>query len=407
MADNRAVVYVERGTVAVQPLAYPRLRLAPGPGVPPGNAGRDCPHGAVLRVLATNICGSDLHILRGREDPPPGLVLGHEITGQVVETGPAVEFTSVGDVVSVPFNVACGSCSMCRRGETGCCLRVNPDGAGSAYGCAGLGGWRGGQAGYVMVPYADWNLLPFPDREQALEKIVDLAMLSDIFPAGLHGCRMARVAAGSSVYIAGAGAVGLAAATAAFLLGAATVVVGDLNPGRLAQARSFGCATVDVSAGDVRQQLRELTGEPEVDCAVDAVGFEARGDLAGAGAPAPAAVINTLIEVTRAGGAIGLVGLYVMRDVLAADEGASHGRLPLDLGLAWAKSLTIATGSTPVARYNRWLLAAILAGRVSIARNVNARVVPLEQAPEAYRALDQGAACKFVLDPTGALAGRT
>jgi len=388
----------------VETVGYPGLRLEAGPGVPAENAGRDCPHGVILRVLATNICGSDLHILRGREDPPPGLVLGHEITGEVVERGPAVEFAKVGDIVSVPFNVACGSCEMCRRGETGCCLRVNPAGVGSAYGCAGLGGWRGGQCEYVLVPYADWNMLTFPDREQALAKILDLAMLSDIFPAGFHGCRLAGVGAGSSVYIAGAGAVGLAAATAAFLLGAATVVVGDLNAERLARARSFGCATVDVSAGPVPEQLRELTGEPEVDCAVDAVGFEARGDPANPGVEVPAAVINTLIQVTRAGGAIGLIGLYVMRDVLAVDELSGRGRLPLDIGLAWAKSLTIGTGSAPVARYSRLLMRAILQDRATIARNVNARVIPFEQAPEAYRVLDGGAATKFVLDPTGSLA---
>src|SRR5213592_3645982 len=113
-----------------------------------------------------------------------------------------------------------------------------------------MGGWVGGHANYVMVPYADWNLLKFPDKEQAMEKILDLAMLSDIFPTGYHGCVTAGVTTGSTVYIAGAGPVGLAAATSALLLGAAAVIVADLNADRLAKARSFGCETVDVSQGE-------------------------------------------------------------------------------------------------------------------------------------------------------------
>ena len=124
------------------------------------------------------------------------------------------------------------------------------------------------------MPYADWNLLKFPDRDQALEKILDLAMLSDIFPTGFHGAVTAGVGVGSTVYIAGAGPVGLAAAAGAQLLGAAVVIVGDLNEDRLAQARSFGCETVNVGEGSVPDQLEQLLGVPEVDAAVDAVGFE-------------------------------------------------------------------------------------------------------------------------------------
>ena len=106
----------------------------------------------------------------------------------MIETGPDVEFIKKGDLVSVPFNIACGRCRMCKEGNTGVCLNVNPGGYGSAYGYVDMGGWVGGQAEYVMVPYADWNLLKFPDKEQALEKILDLTMLSDIFPTGYHGC---------------------------------------------------------------------------------------------------------------------------------------------------------------------------------------------------------------------------
>ena len=165
----------------------------------------------------------------------------------MIETGPGVEFIKKGDLVSVPFNIACGRCRMCKEGNTGVCLNVNPGGYGSAYGYVDMGGWVGGQAEYVMVPYADWNLLKFPDKEQALEKILDLTMLSDIFPTGYHGCVSAGVTTGSTVYIAGAGPVGLAAAHAAQLLGAAVVIVGDMITERLTQARSFGCETVDLS----------------------------------------------------------------------------------------------------------------------------------------------------------------
>src|SRR6185312_14820466 len=163
-------------------------------------------------------------MVRGRTTAPEGLVLGHEITGEVIEVGPGVEFIEVGDLCSVPFNIACGRCRRCKTGDTGVCLNVNPDRPGSAYGYVDMGGWVGGQAEFVTVPYADWNLLTFPDKDQAMEKILDLTMLSDIFPTGYHGCVTAGVTSGSTVYIAGAGPVGLAAAASALFLGASAVI---------------------------------------------------------------------------------------------------------------------------------------------------------------------------------------
>src|SRR6476659_3945121 len=401
MADNRGVAYIEPGKVEVQNIDFPELELKDGPGVHPDNVGRRTPHGAILRIVATNICGSDQHMVRGRTTAPAGLILGHEITGEVIETGPDVEFINVGDMVSVPFNIACGRCRNCKEGKTGVCLNVNPDRPGSAYGYVDMGGWVGGQAEYALVPYADWNLLKFPDRDQAMEKIRDLAMLSDIFPTGFHGAITAGVRPGSTVYVAGAGPVGLAAATSAFLLGAAVVVVGDLQKERLAQARSFGCETIDVSQGETRDQLEQLLGEPEVDCAVDAVGFEAHGHGADAQQERPATVLNTVMDVTRAGGAVGIPGLYVTGDPGAVDAAAKKGSLSIRLGLGWAKSLSFATGQCPVMRYNRQLMMAILHDRVQIAKNVNATVIPLDQAPKGYADFDKGAARKFVLDPHG------
>ena len=154
MASNRGVAYLEPGKVEVQSIDDPRLALGDRP----------CEHGVILRVLTTNICGSDQHRVRGRTTAPPGLILGHEITGEFIECGRDVEFLRVGDIVSVPFNIACGRCRNCKEGQTGICLNVNPGRAGAAYGYVDMGGWVGGQAEYVMVPYADFNRLKLPPR---------------------------------------------------------------------------------------------------------------------------------------------------------------------------------------------------------------------------------------------------
>jgi glutathione-independent formaldehyde dehydrogenase len=405
MAGNRAVAYIEPGKVEVHETDYPTLELKDGPGVNPGNVGRQCHHGVILKVVTTNICGSDQHMVRGRTTAPPNLVLGHEITGEVVEVGRDVEYIAKGDVCSVPFNIACGRCRNCKEGKTGICLNVNPDRPGSAYGYVDMGGWVGGQAEYVMVPYADWNLLKFPDKDQAMEKIMDLTMLSDIFPTGFHGAVTAGVGPGSTVYVAGAGPVGLAAAVGAQLLGAAVVIVGDLVEERLAQARANGFEAVDVSKGDPRDQVEQLLGVPEVDAAVDAVGFEARGHGEGSKQEAPATVLNSLMDLTAAGGAIGIPGLYVTGDPGGIDEAAQKGSLSLSLGTGWAKSLAFTTGQCPVMRYNRQLMMAILHDRVQIAKAVNATKIPLDEAPRGYAEFDSGAAKKFVIDPHGSVAG--
>ncbi|OEV03208.1 formaldehyde dehydrogenase, glutathione-independent [Streptomyces oceani] len=406
MSGNRAVAYIEPGVVEVQTIDYPDLVLHDGPGVHPQNAGRQCRHGVILKVLATNICGSDQHMVRGRTTAPQDLVLGHEITGEVVEKGPDVEFTEVGDVVSVPFNIACGRCRNCKERKTGICLNVNPVRPGSAYGYVDMGGWVGGQAEYVMVPYADWNLLRFTDRDRAREKLLDLTMLSDIFPTGFHGAVSAGAGVGSTVYVAGAGPVGLAAAASAQLLGAAVVIVGDLNPERLAQARSFGCETIDLTQDPPQAQIEALLGEPEVDAAVDAVGFEARAHGPDAG-EAPATVLNTLMEVARAGAGIGIPGLYVTEDPGGVDNDARTGALKMRFGLGWAKSHYFITGQCPVMRYHRELSQAIMHDRVQIAKAVNATVISLEDAPRGYAEFDQGASRKYVLNPHGALDGVT
>ncbi|MEJ7606331.1 MAG: zinc-binding dehydrogenase [Bryobacteraceae bacterium] len=184
---------------------------------------------------------------------------------------------------------------------------MNPSRPGAAYGYVDMGGWVGGQAEYVMAPYADFNLLKFPDKEKALAKIKDLTLLSDIFPTGYHGAVTAGVTTGSIVYVAGAGPVGLACAAACQLLGAAVVIVGDMIPERLEQARSFGCETIDVSqSASLEEKVAQVVGVPEVDCAVDCVGFEARGHGQDASVERPATVLNSLMALTRAGGGLGI-----------------------------------------------------------------------------------------------------
>src|SRR5919206_1981006 len=403
MASNRGVAYIKPGAVEVKSIAYPKLRMPKSESDPFG--GKDAPHGVILKIVSTNICGSDQHMVRGRTTAPPGLILGHEITGEVVEVGRDVEFIKEGDLVSAPFNIACGRCRMCKEGHTGVCLNVNPERPGSAYGYVDMGGWRGGQAEYVMVPYADWNLLKFPDKDQAMEKILDLTMLSDIFPTGYHGCVTAGVTTGSTVYVAGAGPVGLAAAHSAQLLGAAVVIVGDAIDERLRQAESFGCETIDIKQeASLEDQIAEILGEPVVDCAVDAVGFEARGHGEDA-QEEPATVLNDIMAITRAGGRLGIPGLYVTEDPGAANEPAKHGSLSMKFGLGWAKSHAFFTGQCPVKKYNRELMMSILHGKAQIARAVNATVLPLDQAPEGYQEFDSGVSKKFVLDPHGDLQG--
>ncbi len=392
MSENRGVVYIGPGKVEVQSIPFPKLETP---------RGKKIGHGVILRVVSTNICGSDQHMVRGRTTAPAGLVLGHEITGEVIEVGADVETLEVGDLVSVPFNVACGRCRTCKEQHTGVCLSVNPSRAGGAYGYVDMGGWIGGQAEYVMVPYADFNLLKFPDKAHALSKIRDLTCLSDILPTGFHGAVTAGVGPGSTVYVAGAGPVGMAAAASARLLGAAVVIVGDVNPTRLEHARKVGFETVDLSKdASLGDQIAQLLGTPEVDCAVDCVGFEARGHgHDGSRVEAPATVLNSLMEVTRAAGKIGIPGLYVTDDPGAVDDSAKRGSLSVRFGLGWAKSHSFFTGQTPVMKYNRQLMQAILWDRLNIAEIVNVQVIALDDAPSGYAEFDAGIPKKFVIDP--------
>lgn len=390
MSKNRGVVYTGPGHVEVQNIADPVFA---------DPQGRKIEHGVILKVITTNICGSDQHMVRGRTTAEAGLVLGHEITGEVIEKGRDVEMLEIGDIVSVPFNVACGRCQTCREQDTGVCLTVNPSRAGGAYGYVDMGGWIGGQAKYVTIPYADFNLLKIPDRDRAMAKILDLTMLSDILPTGFHGALSAGVGVGSTVYVAGAGPVGLAAAASARILGAAVVMIGDFNKERLAHAKNVGFEPIDLSASDrLGDMIADVIGTNEVDSAIDAVGFEARGHTGG---EQPAIVLNQMMEITRPAGAIGIPGLYVTEDPGAVDDAAKQGSLSLRFGLGWAKAQSFHTGQTPTMKYNRNLMNAILHDRLNIAEIVNAQLITLDDAPKGYAEFDKGVAQKFVIDPHG------
>lgn len=395
MAGNRSVVFRGVKNMQVEDLDFPKLQMPNG---------KKAPHGVVLKIVASNICGSDLHIYRGSFPAPEGMVMGHEMTGEVVEIGSDVEFLKEGDLVSVPFNVACGRCRNCRNGRTEVCQTCNPDADSAAYGF-NLGGWDGGQAEYLFVPYADFQLLKFPDRDQAMEKIRDLALLSDILPTAFHGLMEAGAKPGSTVYIAGAGPVGRCGAAAARLLGASCIIVGDHDKDRLALMKRNGCETIDLNEDvPLQDQIEKILGEPMVDCAVDYVGTEAHGIGKDADKEDPAYAINQVIDVTRAGGATGIIGIYGP-DPLADSKDEQNGIYPIEFGNAWVKSPKITAGQAPIMHYNYELMQAILWDRMPyLSDMLQTKVIGLDDAPQAYADFDNSSQEKYIIDPHGMIA---
>ncbi|WP_270239761.1 alcohol dehydrogenase catalytic domain-containing protein [Kocuria marina] len=395
MAGNRSVVFRGVKNMQVEDLDFPKLQMPNG---------KKAPHGVVLKIVASNICGSDLHIYRGSFPAPEGMVMGHEMTGEVVEIGSDVEFLKEGDLVSVPFNVACGRCRNCRNGRTEVCQTCNPDADSAAYGF-NLGGWDGGQAEYLFVPYADFQLLKFPDRDQAMEKIRDLALLSDILPTAFHGLMEAGAKPGSTVYIAGAGPVGRCGAAAARLLGASCIIVGDHDKDRLALMKRNGCETIDLNEDvPLQDQIEKILGEPMVDCAVDYVGTEAHGIGKDADKEDPAYAINQVLDVTRAGGATGIIGIYGP-DPLADSKDEQNGIYPIEFGNAWIKSPKITAGQAPIMHYNYELMQAILWDRMPyLSDMLQTKVIGLDDAPQAYASFDNSSQEKYIIDPHGMIA---
>ena len=347
------------------------------------------PGDAIIQITRTNICGSDLHMFEGRTDMESGRVLGHENMGRVAEIGPAVEKLKVGDMVCVPFNVACGHCRNCERGRTNYCLVANPDPqiAGAAYGFADMGPWNGGQAEFLLVPWADFNCLPL--HEDAADKQNDYVMLADIFPTGYHATEMANVQPGDSVVIYGSGPVGLMAAYSAILKSARQVLVVDRHPDRLALAEQIGATPVDDSKAPPVDQVMELTNGQGADCGCECVGYQAHDPQ---GREHPNATLNDLVRSVRFNGSIGVVGVFVPFDPGAPDDLARRGEVVFDYGQFWFRGQAMGTGQCPVKAYNRYLRDLIHSGKASPSFVVS-HELPLAHAPEGYRhfdARDQG-----------------
>lgn len=363
----KAVVYQEPYSVAVQEVEDARI---------------EHPGDVVIKVTTTAICGSDLHMYEGRTGAESGIVFGHENMGIVEETGSGVVSLRKGDRVVLPFNVACGFCANCLGGKTGFCLTVNPGFAGGAYGYVSMGPYRGGQAEYLRVPFADFNCLKLPPGREHED---DFALLADIFPTGYHATELAQVGPGDTVSVFGAGPVGLMAAYSAMLRGAARVFVVDRQPDRLRLAEEIGATAIDFGRADAAEQIKEHTEGAGTDKGIDAVGYQA---TVSEGEEQPAVVLNTLVEAVRPTGLLGVAGLYVTEDPGGPSEAARHGELLFRMGRFFEKGLRMGTGQANVKAYNRQLRDLIIAGRAEPSFVVSHRL-PLEQAPEAYDRFDK------------------
>lgn len=365
----KAVVYKDAYSVAVEDVPEPSI---------------SDPRDAIIKITTANICGSDLHMYEGRTNVETGKVLGHENMGVVAEVGSAVTNVKPGDRVSVPFNVACGTCRNCVHGWTSFCLRTNPtEGVdGGAYGYASMGPWDGGQAEYLRVPYADFNLLRLPE---GTEHESDFAMLSDIFPTAYFGTDLAGVSPGDTVVVYGAGPVGLLAVHSARLRGAAQVFAVDMHPDRLRLARELGGTPVNIADADPAEQVLQATRGAGADCGVEAVGYQAHGTD---GRERPEIVMDWLVASVRPTGRLGVVGVYLPQDPGAATRGARDGRIGFDYGRLFQKGQSLGTGQCPVKRYNEQLRDLIIAGRATPSKIVS-HELPLAQAPEGYEKFDQ------------------
>lgn len=351
----------------------------------------------ILRITSSAICGSDLHMYDGHSTMQSGRVLGHEPLGVVEKAGDAIKLLNVGDRVVVPFNIACGACINCARGYTNACLTFNPEGVGAGYGYVGLGPWGGGQAEYVKVPNGDWACLKLSGKPG--DKFEDdFTMLADIFPTAYYATDMAKVSAGKSVAIFGAGPVGLLTAYSAKLKGASEIYVIDKSKRRLDMAKSIGAIAINFLDGDPVEQIiahrknnRMMTssfrpGEEKmvgVDCAIDAVGMESY-DRENPDRIKPNQVLMDLARVINPTGALGIIGAYFNNDPAAENEHERQGHLMVPWGEWWNKGVTIATGQTPVKLFHIFLRDLIIAGKANPGFIVTDHI-RIDDAPAIYR----------------------
>ena len=350
------------------------------------------PNDVVLRLTTTCICGSDLHMYEGRAGAEPDMVFGHENMGIVEEVGDAVVSLKKGDRVVVPFNISCGFCKNCVAGYTAFCLTVNPGMAGGAYGYVNMGPYRGGQAEFLRVPFADFNCLTLPEGK---EHENDFVLLADIFPTGYHGTELADVQPGESVAVYGAGPVGLLAAYSAMIRGASEVFVVDRVPERLDKAAEIGATPINFDDADPADQICELTNGDGADKGVEAVGYQSQkphtpmhNPEAGAHRENPAQTLNWLIASVRPTGKLGIPGAFFVGDPGAPDEDAQQGRIPIDWGMLWQKGLRVGTGQCDCKRYMRRLRDLIVADRAAPSFIVS-HDLSLDEGPDAYEKFDR------------------
>lgn len=350
------------------------------------------PEDAILRVTSTAICGSDLHLYHGNvEGMEPGQTLGHEFMGVIEEVGPEVHEVKAGDRVVMPFNISCGRCWFCRHQMWSQCDRSNPKGeTGGAFGYTQkLGGYDGGQAEYVRVPFANTGPLKIPDHLQD-EQVL---FLSDILPTGYFGAEIANVTPGDDVAVFGAGPVGYFAVLSSFLRGAARVFAVDHWPARLDKVKALGAEPVNFDEVDPVKHIKEATKGRGAIC-IDAVGYEAIGhhDHAQVSDPAyeplnPMQVLIWISKVARKFSTVGIPGVYM----------TSHDNFPI--GMLFGKELQIRMGQCPVKNYNEQLLHLIEVGRLD-PRPIISHVMQLTEAPKGYEIFDKkNGVTKVVLKP--------
>src|SRR6201994_2135256 len=391
----RALTWHGKGDVRVDTVPDPKIRE---------------PRDAIVRITSTAICGSDLHLLDGyMPTMESGDVLGHEFMGEVVEVGPGNSKLKVGDRVVVPFVIACGKCFFCERQQFSACDNSNPaDNADmsetlygypmtGAFGYSHLtGGYPGGQAEYVRVPFSDVGPIVIPEGVED-ERVL---FLSDILPTGWMAAENCQISEGDVVAVWGCGPVGLFAVQSAFALGAHRVIAIDHYPHRLDLAKSMGAEVINFEEVDVREALVEMTGGIGPDACIDAVGLESHGFSADSVLDKVKAAVKLVTDQThglrqvilacRKGGRISIPGVY----------GGITDKFPI--GALMEKGLSIKSGQTHVQKYMPKLLEMILEGKLDTTFLISPRL-PLEQAPAGYKMFKerQNEVTKVVLKPAG------
>jgi 2-desacetyl-2-hydroxyethyl bacteriochlorophyllide A dehydrogenase len=343
----RAVTFQAPGEVQVDEVPEPEL-LAPDD--------------AIVRVEASGICGSDLHIYHGRVQIEPGFVIGHEFVGEVIAAGDEVTRVAVGDRVLGTYGTACGECFFCKRGEFHKCDEARVYGHGKT-----LGDLQGAQAEQVLVPHANLTLREVPEGLSD-----DVALFAgDVMGTGFHAIDSRPLAQGESAAILGMGPVGLCAVQAAKAAGASEVIAIDTVEDRLAMAESFGATPVHLTEQDPRGKVKKLTEGRGVDLAVEAVGQPEALDLA--------------IRLARKAGTVSVTGVYAERT-------------EVHMGLIWIKALTLTSGHANVIKHLDRVLELLTEGKLDPAPLVTHHM-KLDEAPEAYRVYDNKEALKIVLAP--------